>query len=162
MKKFVVLMVGIFVITTLIGCSKKKKSEEAALDNMTNGVASENVVSVADATAGAVNNDSVPVMVENAEAVPQTTGDMAIGAAVGDKPTPKQIQQALKVAGFYSGKIDGNIGPKTKKAIEEFQAQNGLKADGKVGAKTWEALSAHLNHAAEVANPTAQAQAVGQ
>ncbi|MBF0490585.1 MAG: peptidoglycan-binding protein [Candidatus Omnitrophica bacterium] len=85
-----------------------------------------------------------------------------VSAAVSDKPTPKQIQQALKNAGFYTGKIDGNIGPKTKKAVEEFQAQNGLKADGKVGAKTWKALSAHLGQSTEVANPTAQAQMVGQ
>ena len=162
MKKFVLLMVGVFLITTLIGCSKKKKTDEAALDNMTNGVASENVVSVTDATAGFVNG-SVPVVVDNAEAVPQSTGDMVAGAAAAtDKPSPKQIQQALKNAGLYSGKIDGNIGHKTKKAIEEFQAQNGLKADGKVGAKTWKILSTHLGQATEVANPTAQAQTVGQ
>ena len=155
-------MVGIFMVTTLIGCNKKKSSEDVALEGMTNGVASENVVSVTDATAG--SNAAVPVVVDNAEAVPQTSGDMAAGvSASADKPTPKQIQQALKAAGFYNGKIDGTIGPKTKKAIEEFQAQNGLKADGKVGAKTWKALSAHLGgQAAEVANPTAQAQTVGQ
>ena len=160
MKKIVLLVVGIFAVTTLIGCGKKKKAEEGA-DNMASGVTSENVVSVTDASATAAN--AVPVVVDNAEAVPQTTGDMAAGAAVAtDKPTPQQIQQALKSAGFYTGKIDGNIGPKTKKAIEEFQARNGLKADGKVGAKTWKALSAHLNQAAEVANPTAQAQTVNQ
>ena len=159
MKKFVLLVVGVFVVTSLIGCGKKKSAEDAALDSMTNGVASENVVSVTDATAG---SNAVPVVVDNAEAVPQTTGDMAAGVVDTGKPTPKQIQQALKAAGFYSGKIDGNIGPRTKKAIEEFQAQNGLKADGKVGAKTWRALSAHLGQAAEVANPTAQAQTVGQ
>ncbi len=159
MKNFVLFVVGIFVVTSLIGCGKKKSAEEAALENMTNGVASENVVSVTDATAGS----SVPVVVDNAEAVPQTTGDMAVGAEVDTgKPTPKQIQQALKAAGFYSGKIDGNIGPKTKKAVEAFQSQNGLKADGKVGPRTWKALSAHLSQSTEVANPTAQTQTVGQ
>jgi len=160
MKKIVVLVVGLFVVTSLMGCSKKKKAEDNALDNMTNGVASENVVSVTDNTP--ITNAAVPVVVDNAEAVPQTTGDMAQGVVSTDKPTPKQIQQALKNAGFYNGKIDGNIGPKTKKAIEAFQSQNGLKADGKVGAKTWKALSVHLNQATEVANPTAQAQTVGQ
>ena len=160
MKKIVLLVVAIFAVTTFIGCNKKKKTDET-VDNMANGVASENVVSVTDTSATAVN--AVPVVVDNAEAVPQTTGDMTAGAAVAtNKPTPQQIQQALKNAGFYTGKIDGNIGPKTKKAIEEFQAQNGLKADGKVGAKTWKALSAHLNQATEVANPTTQAQTVNQ
>ena len=53
--------------------------------------------------------------------------------------------QALKNAGFYSGKIDGKIGPGSKKAIEAFQQSKGLKADGKVGPKTWAALEPFLN-----------------
>ena len=48
------------------------------------------------------------------------------------------------------GSVDGKLGPKSKKAIEEFQKANGLKADGKVGPKTWEALSKHLNAPAEL------------
>lgn len=162
MKNIVLVMVAVFMITTLIGCGKKKSAEETALDNMTNGVMSENVISVNDATAGMAINATVPLVVDNAEAVPQTTGDMAEGIQSSDKPTPKQIQQALKNAGVYKGKVDGTVGPKTKKAIEEFQSQNGLKADGKVGPKTWKALSAHLNETTEVANPTAQQQTVGQ
>ncbi|MDE2027867.1 MAG: peptidoglycan-binding protein [Candidatus Omnitrophica bacterium] len=78
------------------------------------------------------------------------------------KPTSKLIQQALKNAGLYNGKIDGKIGPMTKKAVEAFQKQNGLKADGKVGAKTWKILSAYLNKAAEVNNPSNDVQTVTQ
>ena len=63
------------------------------------------------------------------------------------KPTNIAIQNALQKAGFYNGKIDGDIGPKSKKAIENFQSANGLKVDGKVGLKTWEALSKHLSSA---------------
>lgn len=159
MKKFVLFVVVIFAVAALFGCSKKKKTQEAALDNMTNGVVSENVVSVTDTTA----SNNVPVVVDNAEAIPQTTGEMAAGAvSLKDQPTAKEIQQALKNAGFYTGKVDGTIGSKTKKAIKEFQDHNGLKADGKVGPKTWKILSTHLNQTSEVANPTAQAQTVGQ
>ena len=57
----------------------------------------------------------------------------------------QQIQTALKNLGLYNGKIDGKLGPGSKKAISEFQKQNGLKVDGKVGPKTWTALSTHLN-----------------
>ena len=32
----------------------------------------------------------------------------------------RQIQTALKSAGFYAGPVDGKIGPKTKKSIEAF------------------------------------------
>ena len=56
----------------------------------------------------------------------------------------KDIQKALKNAGFYACPIDGKIGPKTKKAIQEFQSAKGLKADGKIGMKTWAELEKYL------------------
>ncbi len=148
MKKSVVLVAVIFAVAMLGGCKKKQDASMEAL----NGVVSENVVSVSD------NMDSmVPVVVENAETVP-TAGQAEMAALSSEKPSTKQIQQALKNAGFYTGKVDGDLGPKTKKAIEAFQAQNGLKADGKVGAKTWRALAVHLNSASEVLNPSAVEQ----
>lgn len=68
------------------------------------------------------------------------------GSIVSDKPTNKDIQQALQNAGIYKGSIDGNIGPKSKKAIRDFQIQNGLSADGKVGSRTWKKLSVYLQN----------------
>jgi len=56
----------------------------------------------------------------------------------------KQIQSALKNAGYYEGKIDGKIGPQSKRAIKEFQRDNGLKVDGVVGKKTWTILNQFL------------------
>ncbi len=53
----------------------------------------------------------------------------------------KQVQIALKKAGFYKGDIDGKQGPKTKEAIRAFQKARGLKVDGVVGKTTWQALS---------------------
>ena len=60
------------------------------------------------------------------------------------RPSDIQIQQALQSAGYYSGSIDGKIGPMTQAAIMKFQKDNGLKADGKVGQKTWSALKDYL------------------
>ncbi len=57
----------------------------------------------------------------------------------------KQIQRALKSAGFYTGPIDGKIGPKTKDAIIKFQEANNLRADGIVGKKTSAVLNNYLN-----------------
>ena len=59
----------------------------------------------------------------------------------------QKIQAALKAAGFYTGNVDGKIGPASKKAIAAFQTSKGLKADGKVGPKTWAALEAYLSGA---------------
>ncbi|PIP21104.1 MAG: hypothetical protein COX40_01140 [Candidatus Omnitrophica bacterium CG23_combo_of_CG06-09_8_20_14_all_40_11] len=58
--------------------------------------------------------------------------------------THKDIQLALKNAGFYNGTIDGKIGKNTKRAIREFQKANGLKADGVVGPKTKDLLLQYL------------------
>ncbi len=162
MKNLILVLVVIFGLTSFIGCNKKKKEEAADL----NGVATENVVSVTDnSTQNAETANSVPVVVENTAALSTDVNEPAMAPASSDvtgKPTDKQIQQALKNAGLYDGKIDGTIGPRTKKAIEAFQTQNGLKADGKVGRKTWKALSVYLNKSAEVSNPSAESQAVTQ
>jgi len=42
-----------------------------------------------------------------------------------------ELQELLSKKGFYSGGIDGRIGPNTEKAIKIFQQQNGLVTDGK-------------------------------
>ncbi|MBL7197480.1 MAG: peptidoglycan-binding protein [Candidatus Omnitrophica bacterium] len=55
-------------------------------------------------------------------------------------PSNEEIQSALKNAGFYNGKIDGQIGSETRKAIKEFQRQNDLRVDGIIGRNTWETL----------------------
>lgn len=57
----------------------------------------------------------------------------------------KQIQKALKNAGFYQGSIDGKIGSKTKEAIIKFQKAYGLKADGIVGKRTSAELNKYLS-----------------
>lgn len=64
------------------------------------------------------------------------------------KPTKKEIQQALKNAGFYQGPVDGKMGPKTRDAIRQFQQVNGLKVDGVAGKQTWTKLSAYLDMSA--------------
>ncbi|MBN1913064.1 MAG: peptidoglycan-binding protein [Candidatus Omnitrophica bacterium] len=63
---------------------------------------------------------------------------------VKSRPSAKQIQAALKNAGFNPGKIDGRIGRQTRKAIKMFQKNNGLSVDGKVGKKTWDILKGYL------------------
>ena len=57
---------------------------------------------------------------------------------------PKQVQSALKNAGYYNGNIDGKIGAQTRKAIAKFQKDNNLNPDGIVGQKTWNGLKKHL------------------
>lgn len=57
----------------------------------------------------------------------------------------RQIQLALRQAGFDPGPADGRMGTRTKVAIRDFQLANGLQADGKVGPKTWSKLETFLS-----------------
>lgn len=60
------------------------------------------------------------------------------------KLSNKQIQRALKNAGYYSGAIDGKIGRGTTRAIKAFQQDNGLEMDGVVGRRTKAKLMKYL------------------
>jgi len=62
------------------------------------------------------------------------------------KPSVKDIQFALKNAGFYNGALDGKSGPRTKVAIKDFQRENNLKVDGVAGKKTWGKLSRYSEY----------------
>lgn len=61
-----------------------------------------------------------------------------------DKVNIKQVQSALQKAGFDPGPIDGKLGPKTKKAIKEFQKSKGLTQNGEVDSKTGKELRKYL------------------
>ena len=61
------------------------------------------------------------------------------------KPSTREIQQALKNAGFFQGSVDGKMGPVTREAIKEFQRVHGLTDDGVAGRKTWAKLKAYAD-----------------
>lgn len=138
MKKLLGLVVVALVLAGLSGCGKKQEAEELQPITMESlSMPSSPAVVAADLKAQETKALAVPAVAQTKEVVP-------VPPQGPYKPTGMEIQTALKNAGFYAGSIDGKIGPKSKKAIEDFQTANGLKADGKVGPKTWEALSKHL------------------
>ena len=63
-------------------------------------------------------------------ALPRCTGNM-LGPFV---------QTRLARYGYDPQGLDGIFGPRTERAVINFQAQNGLVADGVVGPKTWDKL----------------------
>lgn len=82
-----------------------------------------------------------PITEELKEKKPQ---DISANLAPDEATKNRQIQTALKNAGYDPGVIDGKMGTKTKKAVKDFQTANGLTVDGRVGPKTWTKLSAYL------------------
>ncbi|MBJ7529880.1 MAG: peptidoglycan-binding protein [Nocardioides sp.] len=51
------------------------------------------------------------------------------------------LQQLLQQAGYLATEPDGDFGPATEGAVRDFQAAQGLDADGAVGPLTWAALT---------------------
>lgn len=133
---FAVVFAVAFVSFSLIGCSQKKE-EVPSMEMQTMPAAVQ------------LNNEALaPQAAQKVEPavtdVKQTVETVGQSVAVSEKPAAEEIQTALKNAGYYAGAIDGKLGPRSKKAIENFQKDNGLVVDGKVGPKTWAKLQPYL------------------
>jgi peptidoglycan hydrolase-like protein with peptidoglycan-binding domain len=143
MRKFLAIAVVLAFGITMFGCGKK---QEALQEPMT--MEALNTINAPAPTAPETKAEQQAALVPAQPAAPAKV-ETALTPPQGPyKPSAIEIQTALKNAGFYSGKVDGKIGPMSKKAIEAFQQANGLTVDGKVGPKTWGALSKFLSSAA--------------
>ena len=158
MRKFIFIILALVSVVYLAGCGRKQQpisetQEPISIEEFSKFDASTRIVpEVATKTAPAV-------MVTPSSAVPQPhtkAAEIQLGQLPPSgpyKPTVREIQTALNNAGFYMGMVDGNKGPLTKKAIEDFQRANNLEVDGKVGTKTWAVLSPYLNPAPVPSKP---------
>ena len=52
----------------------------------------------------------------------------------------RELQNKLASLGYDVGPVDGIFGPRTERAVIEFQKNNGLKVDGIVGPQTYDML----------------------
>lgn len=158
MKKFIFIILALVVVIHLVGCGKKEQS----LTEMQEPISIEelNKLNTSNPTVPEAATKTAPaVTVTPSSAVPPTETKAAeikleqLPPSGPYKPTVREIQTALKNAGFYMGMIDGKRGPMTKKAIEDFQRANNLVVDGKIGIKTWDVLKPHLNPAPVPSKP---------
>ena len=131
MGKYFYVLAGLLLTVSVIGCSNQAAKETSEYQD---AVETANVVQPSKQAVG----EAATIIAEE---------DMAnvVEPAVFVRPSDEEIQTALKNAGFYTGSIDGKIGPLTEQSIKDFQTDNGLAADGKVGRKTWSILQKHLN-----------------
>ena len=56
----------------------------------------------------------------------------------------KYLQQGLRIMCCNPGNIDSVFGPGTQAAVQKFQEEQGLAADGIVGDNTWDCLTAEI------------------
>lgn len=137
------ILLGTLVLTT--GCTTKKRHQRdiSDLQNQIGSLQSE--VARLDQ---ALRDSGMALKTTQDGGVP--AGGSAFGEFSGSGPvyrTPSgfelpalSIQRALKNAGYYQGAIDGKIGSGTKKALKDFQRDQGLTSDGVCGRQTWARL----------------------
>ncbi|MDD2703493.1 MAG: peptidoglycan-binding domain-containing protein [Candidatus Omnitrophica bacterium] len=130
------LIVWIPFLLAVTGCATTKQ----VTDLETRVGALENKVTT-------VEQKQVAIESENSK-IEEDSQAVSVGVSVHKPPadslTKKDIQQALKNAGYYTGSIDGKFGKNTRKAIRAFQRANGLAVDGIAGMKTRELMVNYL------------------
>lgn len=54
------------------------------------------------------------------------------------------LQESLKYLGYYTGRVDGDFGPMTDRAVRKFQSDKKLYVDGEAGPKTYAEINKAL------------------
>ena len=146
-------VVALVMMAALVsGCAGARTRQELARLQSHLGLLDERITQLEHSSVGVVSAGTFSEPAVSAEAMPdaktpakKSAARPTASSAAPLKPTTREIQQALKNAGFYQGTIDGKMGPVTREAVQEFQRVHGLTDDGVVGKRTWERLKAYAD-----------------
>jgi len=145
MRRMMLLVIGVTALF-LSGCAttgaKQKDLEIQRLHTQLSAVNAQ--VQAKDEEISGLREELSRTQEQSISSGNESAGDAAEKKEVKSRPTVKQIQKALKNAGYNPGSIDGKFGRQTKEAIKDFQKANNLKPDGKVGKRTWKLLRKSL------------------
>lgn len=136
-KRYILGLAAIAVIISLAGCATCK-NKDLEIQNL------RNQVKVLEADLQVKDNEIMNLRESFAKELQKKDKMSGRVIETKERPTVKQIQTALKNAGYNPGPIDGKMGKQTRDAIRAFQRANGLAVDGKVGKLTWALLKEYL------------------
>jgi peptidoglycan hydrolase-like protein with peptidoglycan-binding domain len=140
-RRVLVLFLLVIFVITLSGCATMGGQSQVEMQRLRNQVvALETQIQDKDAEIDSLRKALSQTTEEKYALIKRTR----LKAEVTTKPTIRQIQIALKNAGYDPGLIDGRMGKATRTAIKNFQKANNLSVDGKVGKQTWSVLMQHL------------------
>jgi len=142
-KRIGVLALLPLFVFSVSGCATARKQKDLEMQGLRNQISAlqvqlqskdEEINSLRDSLATA-DQEKAASMAARKQSIPE----------IKSRPKIKQVQIALRNAGYNPGTIDGKMGRQTRDAIKSFQRANGLVADGKVGKRTWELLRRFLS-----------------
>lgn len=144
LRRIAVLVVLVVFLFSLTGCATARKQKELELQGLKNqiSVLEAQVQSKDEEISGL--RDALSKVSEEKEGLQKRVSKKKVIAEVKSRPNARQIQIALKNAGFDPGKIDAKLGRETRNAIKAFQRANNLAVDGRVGKETWNLLKEYL------------------
>ena len=144
-KKISIIFVAAIFALSLNGCATTAKQKDLEAQGL------RNQVSVLEAQLETKDQEIVTLKDSLAKVGEEEANKGIIGAPgkktisrIKCRPKTKDIQTALRNAGYDPGPIDGRMGRNTKEAIRVFQKSNNLSVDGRVGKKTWALLQEYL------------------
>ncbi len=140
LRKLVFFAIMLAFTISLSGCASGRKQKELEIQGLRNQVSAlESQLQAKDEEINSLK-DAVTKTAEEETAI----NKKKVIGEVKSRPTPKQVQIALRNAGYNPGKMDGKMGRLTRDAIKAFQSANNLTVDGKMGKKTWNLLKEYL------------------
>ncbi len=141
--RFIGVLVCLFFAVGLTGCATTSKQKDLEVQGLKNQLSVlQSKISEKDEE---INGLRDALTKATSEQLKSTQEEQTEEQSIVKTPTIKQIQQALKNAGFNPGNPDGRMGKQTRVAIREFQKAYNLHVDGKVGKQTWALLEPFLN-----------------
>jgi len=141
LKRTVLLFFAGVVLVSLSGCASAGRKKDMEMQGLRNQISVlEAQVQSKDEEINSLRENLSNAKEESVSVMPARK----LIAEVKSRPNVKQVQMALKNAGYNPGPVDGRMGRQTRDALKAFQKANGLAADGKIGKHTWEILKKHL------------------
>ena len=147
LKKVFVLSVLVISAAVLAGCATRGtvKQRDMEIQGLKNQVSVlESQVQSKDQEINGLKDALSTKQAEQAK-VETSTAKEKVTLKVKSHPSNKDVQIALKNAGYDPGKIDGHMGKQTREALKAFQKVNNLTVNGKANKKTWALLGEYLN-----------------
>ncbi|MFA5310991.1 MAG: peptidoglycan-binding domain-containing protein [Candidatus Omnitrophota bacterium] len=141
LQKMFLGIIAVVILISTSGCATLGKKKDLEIQGLKGQISAlEGSLESKDQEIANLRDDLDRAMQERITPVKE-----AVSIESKSRPSVKQIQAALRNAGYNPGKIDGRMGGQTREAIKSFQRANNISVDGKVGKKTWELLRVYLD-----------------